>query len=60
MLVDKTSKNQTDGGAGGTSAGGGLVGAVGKKRSVVYGATEMLTGAEFVGQLGALGRKTGH
>ena len=41
-------------------AGGSLVGAVGKKRSVVYGATEMLTGAEFVGQLGALGRKTGH
>ena len=30
------------------------------RRSVVYGATEMLTGAEFVAQLGALGRKTGH
>ncbi|ACO61084.1 predicted protein [Micromonas commoda] len=42
------------------AGGGGRAGDGGGRRSVAYGATEMLTGAEFVAQLGALGRKTGH
>lgn len=38
----------------------GRLGTTTTRRSVAYGSTEMLTGAEFVAQLGALGRKTGH
>ena len=56
------------GGGGRAGDGGGLgdaraaarLGGATRRRSVAYGATEMLTGAEFVAQLGALGRKTGH
>ena len=48
------------GGGGGGMGGGGFGGAgAGARRSVVYGATEFVTGAEFIEQLGELGRKTG-
>lgn len=66
--VRAIAKGDDAGGGGRAGDGGGLgdaraaarLGGATRRRSVAYGATEMLTGAEFVAQLGALGRKTGH
>ena len=66
--VRAIAKGDDAGGGGRAGDGGGLgdaraaarLGGATGRRSVAYGATEMLTGAEFVAQLGALGRQTGH
>jgi hypothetical protein len=59
-LTQRDRNTGSSGALGGMGGGGYNSAAPGPPRSIVYGATDITTGAEFIAQLSLLGKKTGH